>query len=78
MTTFNKFTRIFKLISPTSHLCEQHDTLVSILLAGLQINNKLPPPFGSTVIFELHQHNESDPEWDNGSSIKILYLNETE
>lgn len=59
-------------------ICEQHDTLVSILLAGLQINNKLPPPFGSTVIFELHQHNESDPEWDNGSSIKILYLNETE
>lgn len=57
---------------------KQHDTLVSILLAGLQVNNKLAPPFGSMVIFELHHHNESDPEWDNGSSIKIFYLNETE
>lgn len=64
--------------SQLSILSKQHDTIVSILLAGLQVGNQLPPPFGSTVIFELHQHNESDPDWDNGSSIKVLYLNETE
>lgn len=26
----------------------------------------------------MHQHNESEEEWDEANSIKILYLNETE
>ena len=60
-----------------SFLSQQHDTIVSFLLAALRVGNRLPPPFGSTVIIELHQHNASDPDWQNGSSIKVLYLNET-
>lgn len=55
-----------------------HDSFLAVLLEALQINNKLPPPFGSTVIFELHQNNESGANWDESSSIKIFYFNETE
>lgn len=50
----------------------QHDTLIALLLNSLKVFNYKAPPYGSTIIFELHQHNRTD------HMIRILYLNETE
>lgn len=35
------------------------------------------PPYGVTIVFELHQKNSSHLNWDESSFIKILFLNET-
>ena len=49
-------------------------------MIALDIPNDLLPNFGSTIIFELHQQNKTNSKlyWDESSSIRILYLNETE
>ena len=39
-------------------------------------NSKIPP-YGSTIIFELHYNNETKANWNEASSIKMFYLNET-
>ncbi|RWS09887.1 lysosomal acid phosphatase-like protein 3 [Dinothrombium tinctorium] len=49
-----------------------HDTKLAALLTTLGVFNKLTPPFGSTVIFELHSSEK------NGNLVKAFYLNETE
>lgn len=46
--------------------------MVTACLASLGVNDGRYPPFGATLIFELH--NESG----GSNSIRIFYLNETE
>ncbi|RWS05022.1 lysosomal acid phosphatase-like protein, partial [Dinothrombium tinctorium] len=49
-----------------------HDTLLAALLNALGVFNMQAPPYGSSIIFELHSENESD------HIIKAFYLNETQ
>lgn len=51
----------------------QHDTQISVLLSALKEFNNLAPPFGATVLLELHQELE-----DRSPFLKLFYLNVTE
>lgn len=42
-----------------------------MILNALGVFNMQAPPYGSTIFFELHQHNETD------HIIKMFYLNDT-
>ncbi|KPM10367.1 lysosomal acid phosphatase-like protein 3 [Sarcoptes scabiei] len=50
-----------------------HDTQISVLLSALKEFNNLAPPFGATVLLELHQELE-----DRSPFLKLFYLNVTE
>lgn len=54
-----------------------HDYFIAALLLGLKIYNDQIPTYGATVIFELHQEDELNPDL-NKTNIKIFYLNKTE
>ncbi|RWS30137.1 lysosomal acid phosphatase-like protein 3 [Leptotrombidium deliense] len=54
---------------------ELHDTSVAALLNALGVYNFHPPPFGATVLFELHSTTVNS---SNVHVIKSFYLNVTE
>ncbi|RWS01558.1 lysosomal acid phosphatase-like protein 3, partial [Dinothrombium tinctorium] len=49
-----------------------HDTNVAAVLNALGVFNKQPPPFGSTIIFELYGNE------NRAKQMKVYYLNVTE
>lgn len=56
--------------------------MVKALLASLGVDNEQTPPFGSTVIFELHgesdKSNSTEPNSTGSNRVRMFYLNETE
>lgn len=49
----------------------QHDSQISAILNAMGVFNMIAPPYASTIIFELHQINQTD------HLLKLFYLNDT-
>uniref|UniRef100_T1JTK2 acid phosphatase n=2 Tax=Tetranychus urticae TaxID=32264 RepID=T1JTK2_TETUR len=49
-----------------------HDSQLAILLSTLKVFDKLSPPYGSSVLFELYQETST-----NRFKLSLLYLNDT-
>ncbi|CAG2105666.1 unnamed protein product [Medioppia subpectinata] len=73
-------------------LYSTHDSLLSVLLSALNIYNGIPPPYGSTIMFELYETNCGDDHKTSdgkqqlspqsqqpiGHRLEVHYLNVTE
>ncbi|CAG2105668.1 unnamed protein product [Medioppia subpectinata] len=71
---------------------QTHDTQLSVLLSALNIYNGIPPPYGSTIMFELYETNCGDDHKTSGGKqqlspqlqqpighrLEVHYLNVTE
>lgn len=57
-------------LNETFHFYSGHDTTISVLLTALDIYNGIPPPYSTSVIFELRK------KYDN-YVVTILYRNST-
>lgn len=54
-----------------------HDIFLFNLLVDLGIPNGRIPPFGSAIIFELYIDEAAESNFEESSSVRILYLNES-
>ncbi|RWS27799.1 lysosomal acid phosphatase-like protein 3 [Leptotrombidium deliense] len=68
ITILNKKKDIYK--NKKIFFLSTHDTKLAAILNALQVFNKLPPPFGSAMLIELHSAS-------NSHFVKSFYLNET-
>merc|ERR1711977_587060 len=54
-----------------------HDIFLFNLLVDLAIPNNEIPPFGSAIIFELYADEAAKSNFDELSTVRMLYLNES-
>ena len=59
------------------YIYSTHETEVAALMHAFNIFNDEVPPYGSALIFELHQNSNNSSQTDNDFYVKVFYHNET-
>ena len=54
-----------------------HDTTLTVLMHALNVYNGVSPPFGATLLFELHEKRNSAQNNTNEYFVRAFYHNET-